>query len=128
MHNARGGLFHEPIDIAADVLESQRRYLTFALEVIQNIFPPIVARDVGQVTFIPQKVINNQNAGCLDRFLDRFIATESLLVEWEGKRLRHFGAMRFGRICFLRFHGCKLIAGQFSFTHFPWCFWCLFVA
>src|SRR5437867_11762949 len=46
VNHARCRLFHQPINIACYILQSQRRYLTFALAFTRKITPPIMTRQV----------------------------------------------------------------------------------
>jgi hypothetical protein len=45
-----------------------------------------------------QKIIDDQHTNRLDTLLDRFVATERLLIEREGKWLNRFG-LRFVQVC-----------------------------
>jgi hypothetical protein len=85
-------LLHQACDVGDDVLQSQRRYLSFLFEVRADIFAKLGESDLRKVALVAQQVVNDQNARRLDRLFDRFVATESLLIEREGKRLRVFGA------------------------------------
>src|SRR5258708_11293323 len=84
-------LFHQTLDVAGYVLQGHLSDLTLALEIHRDFFSPLSPRDFRDVTFVAQKIIDDQDANRADALRDRFIATKRLLVEREGKRLRRFG-------------------------------------
>src|SRR5207302_10371692 len=49
-------------------------------------FSPLATRSVRQIVSVEQQVIDNQHARCTDRLLNRFVATERLLIERERPR------------------------------------------
>ena len=74
----------------------------------ERLLSPIAARDVGQITFIAQKIIDDQDASFIDGLLDGFVTAERLLVEREGKRLGRIGSVILLDSYFLKFlaHSC----------------------
>ena len=108
MRDARVWVLNQPRDVADDVLQSEGRDLALALQVGQDIGSPVPARDVRQIVFVSQQVIDDQHPGRLDGLLDRLVATERLLIKREGQRFRDFVQRIVGGLRVLNFlaHSC----------------------
>src|SRR5437870_5495671 len=111
VHDARSRLLYEPLNVADDVLQSQRRNLAFALQMRQGLLSPVAAGDVGQITLVAQQIIDDQDASLIDGLLDGFVAAECLPVEREGKRLGHIGSDILLGAYFLKLltHQCSIV-------------------
>ena len=114
MDDARSRLLYQPVNVADDVLQSQRRDLAFTLQMRERLLSPIAARDVGQITFIAQKIIDDQDASFIDGLLDGFVTAERLLVEREGKRLGRIGSDILLDSYFLKFLAHQIYDRLFS--------------
>src|SRR5438552_10879859 len=91
----------QPANVADDILQRQRSNLPFAIQMRSDLRTPILARDLGQIIFVAQQVIDYQDPCLFDLFLDRFETTKTTLVEREGRVL--------GRVEVLRFVGLNLV-------------------
>ena len=103
VRNLRNRLLHKAFDVRDDILQRQRSDLSFAFELSVDVFAQFLPGDVGKIIFVAQQIVDDQHARFFDRLIDRFVATEILLIEREGKRL-DFRGVRVGRICLLNFH------------------------
>ena len=87
MNSPGNRLFYEPRDIRYDVLQGQRGDVSLDLQLRLYVLTEFGNRNFRQVIFITQEIVDHQHALAIDRLLDRFIATEGVLLEWKRKRL-----------------------------------------
>ena len=106
--NLRNRFLHKALDVGDDILQRQRSDLSFALELSMDVSAQFLPRYVGEIIFVAQQIVDDQDTRFFDRFIDRFVTTEILLIERKGKRL-DFRGVRFARICLLDFHDFRRI-------------------
>src|SRR5258706_2455727 len=66
MHHSGCRCFHQTLDVAGYVLQGHLSDLTLALQMRGNFFAPFGARDLRNVAFIAQKIIDDQHARGVD--------------------------------------------------------------